>query len=143
VHAGFEFFRLRHLPVSIDLKWPQGQQKRTISCVFAISAYLICSQRSSSDSGQRRERERAEVLRRVQEHCLGLFRSYPQTRQPLPISANALTVLKALLRFMDGKTGRCDPCLDTVAWRSKLSRRTVVRQLEALRRERVIDWVAQ
>jgi hypothetical protein len=61
--------------------------------------------------------------------------------KPLPISANALAVLRALLRFMDGKTGRCDPCLDTIASRSKLSRRTVVRQLEALRRERVIDWV--
>lgn len=61
--------------------------------------------------------------------------------KPLPISANAVIVLRALLRFMDGKTGRCDPCLDTIASRSKLSRRTVVRQLDALRNQRIIDWV--
>ncbi|MFS0849625.1 helix-turn-helix domain-containing protein [Novosphingobium panipatense] len=59
----------------------------------------------------------------------------------LPISLNALQVLKALFSVMDGKTGRCDPCLDTIAARSKLSRRTVVRQLEVLRREKIIDWV--
>lgn len=59
----------------------------------------------------------------------------------LPISLNAVQVLKALFGFMDGKTGRCDPCLDSIAKRSRLSRRTVVRQLEKLRRERVIDWV--
>lgn len=59
----------------------------------------------------------------------------------LPISMNALQVLKALFSVMDGKTGRCDPCLDTIASRSKLSRRTVVRQLDTLRREKIIDWV--
>lgn len=59
----------------------------------------------------------------------------------LPISMNALQVLKALFGYMDGKTGRCDPSLDSIAWRSKLSRRTVVRQLDVLRRERIIDWV--
>ncbi|MCJ2189182.1 helix-turn-helix domain-containing protein [Novosphingobium beihaiensis] len=57
----------------------------------------------------------------------------------LPISMNTMQVLKALFSFMDGKTGRCDPSLDTIAKRSKLSHRTVVRQLEVLRREKVID----
>lgn len=59
----------------------------------------------------------------------------------LPISMNAKAVLEALLSVMDGKTGRCDPCLDTIAKRSRLSRRTVVRQLEALREEKIINWV--
>lgn len=59
----------------------------------------------------------------------------------LPISMNAKAVLEALLSVMDGKTGRCDPCLDTIAQRSRLSRRTVVRQLEALRAEKIVNWV--
>jgi hypothetical protein len=59
----------------------------------------------------------------------------------LPISQNALRVLKALFSVMDGKTGRCDPCLDTIAKRSRLSRRTVVRQLETLRSTKIINWV--
>ncbi|MCJ2187702.1 helix-turn-helix domain-containing protein [Novosphingobium beihaiensis] len=59
----------------------------------------------------------------------------------LPISMNAMQVLKALFSVMDGQTGRCDPSLDTIAKRSKLSRRTVVRQLDVLRREKIIDWV--
>ncbi len=59
----------------------------------------------------------------------------------LPISANAVTVLKALLRFMDGKTGRCDPCLDRLASQTGLSRRTVVRAVQALRQFGLIDWV--
>ncbi len=59
----------------------------------------------------------------------------------LPISLNALQVLKALFSFMDGKTGRCDPSLDSIAKRSRLSRRTVVRQLDKLRQEKVLDWV--
>lgn len=59
----------------------------------------------------------------------------------LPISMNAKAVLEALLSVMDGKTGRCDPCLDTIAKRSRLSRRTVVRMLEKLRSERIINWV--
>lgn len=59
----------------------------------------------------------------------------------LPISANAVTVLKALLRFMDGKSGRCDPCLDRLASQTGLSRRTVVRAVQALRQFGLIDWV--
>ncbi|MFC4256660.1 helix-turn-helix domain-containing protein [Altererythrobacter xixiisoli] len=59
----------------------------------------------------------------------------------LPISMNARAVLEALFSVMDGKSGRCDPCLDTIAKRSRLSRRTVVRQLEALRRQKIVDWV--
>lgn len=59
----------------------------------------------------------------------------------LPISANAVTVLKALLRFMDGKTGRCDPCLDRLARQTGLSRRTVVRSTQVLRQFGLIDWV--
>jgi len=59
----------------------------------------------------------------------------------LPISANAVTVLKALLRFMDGKTGRCDPCLDRLASQTGLSRRTVVRAVQVLRHFGLIDWV--
>jgi hypothetical protein len=42
---------------------------------------------------------------------------------------------------MDGKTGRCDPSLDSIAKRSRLSRRTVVRQLEVLRKENLVNWV--
>ena len=59
----------------------------------------------------------------------------------LPISLNALQVLKALFASMDGKTGRCDPSLDSLAKRSRLSRRTVVRQLEVLRKENLVNWV--
>lgn len=59
----------------------------------------------------------------------------------LPISMNAKAVLQALLSVMDGKTGRCDPSLDEIAKRSRLSRRTVVRQLFKLRAARIIDWV--
>lgn len=59
----------------------------------------------------------------------------------LPISANALTVLKGLLRYMDGKTGRCDPCLDSLAKQTGLSRRTVVRAVQLLRKFGLIDWV--
>ena len=59
----------------------------------------------------------------------------------LPISMNAKAVLEALFGVMDGKTGRCDPCLDTIAKRSGLSRRTVVRVLHTLREARIIDWV--
>src|SRR5690606_39202310 len=59
----------------------------------------------------------------------------------LPISRNAMQVLKALFSVMDGKTGRCDPCRDTIAKLSRLSRRTVVRCLETLRREKIINWV--
>ena len=59
----------------------------------------------------------------------------------LPISMNARAVLDALLGFMDGKTGRCDPSLDTIAKRCHLSRRTVVRQLHALREQNIINWV--
>ena len=59
----------------------------------------------------------------------------------LPISMNAKAVLDALLSVMDGKSGRCDPSLDTIARRSRLSRRTVVRQLNVLRERRIIDWV--
>lgn len=43
--------------------------------------------------------------------------------------------------MMDGKTARCDPSLDTISEKCGLSRRTVVRQLEALRSLRIIDWV--
>jgi hypothetical protein len=59
----------------------------------------------------------------------------------LPISMNAKAVLEALFSVMDGKTGRCDPCLDTIAKRCDLSRRTVVRQLHALREAGIINWV--
>ncbi|SLK09721.1 helix-turn-helix domain-containing protein [Novosphingobium mathurense] len=54
---------------------------------------------------------------------------------------NAKAVLEALLSVMDGKTGRCDPSLDTIAKRSRLSRRTVVRQLDVLRAQNIINWV--
>ena len=64
-----------------------------------------------------------------------------QAGKQLPISMNAKAVLEALFSVMDGKTGRCDPCLDTIAKRCDLSRRTVVRQLHALREARIIDWV--
>lgn len=59
----------------------------------------------------------------------------------LPISLNALQVLKALFSVMDGKSARCDPSLDEIAKRSRLSRRTVVRQLQTLRSEKIIEWV--
>lgn len=59
----------------------------------------------------------------------------------LPVSKNAQAVLEALFEVMDGKTGRCDPSLDTIAIRSGLSRRTTVRQLNALRELRIINWV--
>ncbi len=59
----------------------------------------------------------------------------------LPISMNGRAVLEALFSVMDGKSGRCDPCLDTIAKRSRLSRRTVVRQLDTLRRQKIVDWV--
>jgi hypothetical protein len=59
----------------------------------------------------------------------------------LPISANAKAVLEALLRFMDGKTGRCDPCLDRLASQTGLSRRTVVRAVQTLRHFGLINWV--
>ena len=61
--------------------------------------------------------------------------------KPMPICANALKVFEALASYMDYATGCCDPALDTLAARCKLSRRTVVRQLEVLRRMRIIDWV--
>lgn len=64
-----------------------------------------------------------------------------ETGKQLPISMNARAVLDALLGFMDGKTGRCDPCLDTIAKRCHLSRRTVVRQLHILRDQQIINWV--
>jgi DNA-binding transcriptional ArsR family regulator len=60
--------------------------------------------------------------------------------KPLPICANAMQVFEALIRHMDFRTGRCDPSLDTIAATCKLSRRTVVRHLDVLRRERLIDW---
>jgi hypothetical protein len=60
--------------------------------------------------------------------------------KPLPICANAMKVYEALVRHMDFRTGRCDPSLDTLASTCKLSRRTVVRQLDVLRREQLIDW---
>lgn len=60
--------------------------------------------------------------------------------KPLPICANAVRVFEALISHMDFRTGRCDPSLDTITATSKLSRRTVVRQLDVLRRERLIDW---
>lgn len=59
----------------------------------------------------------------------------------LPITANAAMVLRALMSKMDAKTGRCDPCLDEIAKASKLSRRTVVRQLDTLRTTRIVNWV--
>lgn len=59
----------------------------------------------------------------------------------LPISYNAQSVLKALFAVMDSKTGRCDPSLDEIAKRSRLARRTVVRQLAALRELKIVDWV--
>lgn len=59
----------------------------------------------------------------------------------LPISMNARAVLEALMSVMDGKSGRCDPSLDTIAKRSRLSRRTVIRQLFKLRQARIINWV--
>jgi AraC-like DNA-binding protein len=59
----------------------------------------------------------------------------------LPVSKNAQAVLEALFEVMDGKTGRCDPSLDTIATRSGLSRRTTVRQLNALRELQIINWV--
>lgn len=59
----------------------------------------------------------------------------------LPISMNGKAVLEALFSVMDGKSGRCDPCLDTLAKRSGLSRRTVVRQLQTLREANIINWV--
>ncbi len=64
-----------------------------------------------------------------------------ESGKQLPISMNGKAVLEALFSVMDGKTGRCDPSLDTIAQRSRLSRRTVVRQLEALRQLQIIDWV--
>ena len=64
-----------------------------------------------------------------------------QAGKQLPISMNAKAVLQALLSVMDGKTARCDPSLDEIARRSRLSRRTVVRQLFKLRAARIIDWV--
>ncbi|CCA92528.1 helix-turn-helix domain-containing protein [Novosphingobium sp. PP1Y] len=60
--------------------------------------------------------------------------------KPLPICANAMRVFEALVSHMDFRTGRCDPSLDTITATCKLSRRTVVRQLDVLRRERLIDW---
>ena len=51
-----------------------------------------------------------------------------------------MQVFEALIRHMDFRTGRCDPSLDTIAATCKLSRRTVVRHLDVLRRERLIDW---
>jgi DNA-binding transcriptional MocR family regulator len=60
--------------------------------------------------------------------------------KPLPICANAMQVFEALIRHMDFRTGRCDPSLDTLTATCKLSRRTVVRHLDVLRRERLIDW---
>lgn len=54
---------------------------------------------------------------------------------------NAKAVLEALFFYMDGKTGRCDPSLDTIAEKCLLSRRTVVRALHALREQNIIDWV--
>lgn len=59
----------------------------------------------------------------------------------LPISMTAQAVLGALLALMDGKTGRCDPSLDEISRRSDMSRRTVVRQLEALRERKIVNWV--
>jgi hypothetical protein len=59
----------------------------------------------------------------------------------LPISMTAQAVLGALLALMDGKTGRCDPSLDEISKRSDMSRRTVVRQLEALRERKIVNWV--
>lgn len=59
----------------------------------------------------------------------------------MPICANAERVLRALIGFMDFKTGRCDPTLDSIAAASKLSRRTVVRQLQVLRERCGIEWV--
>lgn len=64
-----------------------------------------------------------------------------ESGKQLPISMNGRAVLDALLFYMDGKTGRCDPCLDTIAKKSKLSRRTVVRQLDTLRGLKIINWV--
>jgi DNA-binding transcriptional regulator YhcF (GntR family) len=60
--------------------------------------------------------------------------------KPLPICANAMQVFEALIRHMDFRTGHCDPSLDTIAATCKLSRRTVMRHLDVLRRERLIDW---
>jgi DNA-binding transcriptional ArsR family regulator len=60
--------------------------------------------------------------------------------KPLPICANAMRVFEALIRHMDFRTGRCDPSFDTISATCKLSRRTVVRHLDVLRRERLIDW---
>ena len=61
--------------------------------------------------------------------------------KPMPICANAMRVFEALISHMDFKSGRCDPSLDTITATCKLSRRTVVRQLDALREQRLINWV--
>ncbi|WP_121117727.1 helix-turn-helix domain-containing protein [Croceibacterium ferulae] len=61
--------------------------------------------------------------------------------KPQPICANAMRVFEALVSHMDFTTGRCDPALDTITATCRLSRRTVVRQLEVLRRQRIVDWV--
>lgn len=86
------------------------------------------------------------------ENALRFFEAFAKTvtsysahirkaNKPLPISMNGRAVLDALLFYMDGKTGRCDPCLDTIQKKSNLSRRTVVRQLDKLRELKIINWV--
>jgi hypothetical protein len=56
------------------------------------------------------------------------------------LNQNVLHVYKTLLRFMDYKTGRCDPAIATIAKRARISIRTTHRALDRLRGLGLVDW---
>lgn len=58
-----------------------------------------------------------------------------------PLGSIAIKVLKALARFVDYRTGRLDPSLDTIMHHARCSRDSAVRALDALRRHGFVDWL--
>ena len=58
-----------------------------------------------------------------------------------PIGPVGLEVLRELLRMVDYKSGRLDPCLATLQARLKRSKDAVVRALANLRDAGFVDWI--
>lgn len=57
------------------------------------------------------------------------------------LGQTGLQVLRELLRFIDFKTGRLDPAIDTLATRIRRARATVVAALKRLRDSGFLDWI--
>ena len=58
-----------------------------------------------------------------------------------PLGAQALRILRTLLKLADFKTGQIDPCLDTIQKLTGYTRKTVVAALARLRDHGFLNWV--